>query len=481
MKGDFTRTTFNPEKHFLRVLMQQGRVQLDADWNEQASILLHYLQTLASDLIGPYAGPVNAQGFAIKKGNNGDFTIGEGRYYVNGILCENERELNYFSQPDYPLNKEKDKLDNGHYIVYLDVWERHISFVVDDDIREKALNGADTATRSKVIWQVKTGPLEANVDNRLINCQAGIDELNNQLALSQVCMSARARQGKTDTKPCLTEPEARYRGAENQLYRVEIHDGNLDETGKIDQKAVPTVKFSRENGSVVFPIIKWTVEAATTLVELEHLGCDDKLGLAAKDWVEFIDDELDLHNRTQSLFQVLDTDVVNRTVTLSGMIDGGKGDSHPFLRRWDQTQANKINEHGVMTLTTGDWIPLEESIEVKFSNIDAGVPVRRGDYWLIPARQVTGDVEWPKVTDENGEVIRNEENMPIPKFLRPQGIIHHYAPLAVITVQNGEISGNETDCRCSFQSQSFTCENNKDGRLGIGNDFICPEEQSIEK
>jgi hypothetical protein len=33
-RGDFTRDTFNPLKNFSRVLMQQGRVQLDADWNE---------------------------------------------------------------------------------------------------------------------------------------------------------------------------------------------------------------------------------------------------------------------------------------------------------------------------------------------------------------------------------------------------------------------------------------------------------------
>ena len=57
MKGDFSRDTFDPTKGFSRVLMQQGRVQLDADWNEQAAILLHYLRTLAADLIGPCAGP----------------------------------------------------------------------------------------------------------------------------------------------------------------------------------------------------------------------------------------------------------------------------------------------------------------------------------------------------------------------------------------------------------------------------------------
>ena len=65
MKGDFTRDTFDPFRHFSRVLMQQGRVQLDADFNEQAAILLHYLRTLAADLIGPHGGPGNELGFEI--------------------------------------------------------------------------------------------------------------------------------------------------------------------------------------------------------------------------------------------------------------------------------------------------------------------------------------------------------------------------------------------------------------------------------
>ena len=72
MKGDFSRNTFDPTKHFSRVLMQQGRVQLDADWNEQAAILLHYLRTLAADLIGPCAGPEGDEvyGFKIAQSDN---------------------------------------------------------------------------------------------------------------------------------------------------------------------------------------------------------------------------------------------------------------------------------------------------------------------------------------------------------------------------------------------------------------------------
>ena len=66
MKGDFTRDTFDSGKHFLRVLMQQGRVQVDADWNEQVAILLYYMQTLAADLIGPHGGPAADWCFEIR-------------------------------------------------------------------------------------------------------------------------------------------------------------------------------------------------------------------------------------------------------------------------------------------------------------------------------------------------------------------------------------------------------------------------------
>ena len=44
MKADLTRDTFHPLKHYLRVLTQQGRVQLDADSNEQTAITLRYMR-----------------------------------------------------------------------------------------------------------------------------------------------------------------------------------------------------------------------------------------------------------------------------------------------------------------------------------------------------------------------------------------------------------------------------------------------------
>src|SRR5262249_21351524 len=111
MKGDFTRDTFDPRRQFTRVLMQQGRVQLDADWNEQASILLHYLRGLAADLIGPHGGPTDNLGFdiSVPSGTHaGDFAIGPGIYYVAGLRCETAG-TSYASQTDYPLTDD-DKL-----------------------------------------------------------------------------------------------------------------------------------------------------------------------------------------------------------------------------------------------------------------------------------------------------------------------------------------------------------------------------------
>ena len=43
----------------------------------------------------------------------------------------------------------------GPLLIYLDVWERHITAIEDDRIRESALGGPDTATRAKVTWVMR--------------------------------------------------------------------------------------------------------------------------------------------------------------------------------------------------------------------------------------------------------------------------------------------------------------------------------------
>ncbi len=431
MKGDFSRLTFNSAKQFSRVRMQQGRVMLDADWNELNDILLYYMRTLAADLIGPHGGPENNLGFEIKAGDAEEgLEIFGGHYYVDGILYKLAEQQNvdgqpaasarYFTQPYYPLDRNDDPLPAVPYLVYLDVWERHLTFLEDSLIREVALGGPDTATRAQIIWQVKfvDKPWLDKFQLDASNCaNFPLPGFRDALRGNQPKLKARVKKPTTDdTDPCITSPESRYRGAENQLYRVEIHDVNED--------GAATFKWSRENGSVV---VRWL---ETTGNDLIVSGIRDTVkGFQAGDWVELTHDDLELRSEPGVMVKLskVEGDVLTfDPTTASGTVESNLSNlKNPKVRRWDQKQMGEITlEAGAVPVTESDseWIMLENGLEIQFQlpNGDGQNDYRVGDYWLIPARVATGDIEWPQDTTNN------------PLALAPHGIEHHYAPLAFI-------------------------------------------------
>ena len=87
MAGDFSRSSVNPIRKYAGVLMQQGRVQVDADWNEQLALQLNRTHRETSDVIGLCGTPACGSGFEITP-INGDLQIGVGDFYVNGLLCQ---------------------------------------------------------------------------------------------------------------------------------------------------------------------------------------------------------------------------------------------------------------------------------------------------------------------------------------------------------------------------------------------------------
>jgi len=426
MKGDFSRDTFDATKHFLRVLMQQGRVQLDADWNEQVAILLHYLQNLAADIIGPHGGPGSS--FAISPNGTRDFKIGKGHYYVDGILCENDAVIAYTEQPDYPLPPGAELDGEFNYLVYLDVWERHITYIEDFKypfIRETALGGVDTATRTQVIWQVKT---EAKVND----CTAIDDKKKIWQPENRGQLIAKGKESsRKDGAPCIISPDATFRGTENQLYRAEIHSRGEANSAMF--------KWSRDNGSVIFPIC----ELQGNSVTLKHLGLDDSRSLQVGQWVEIIDDDMTKQGKAGPFLQIDTIDQIEKIVTLivpsnvTPPVYQEDDPRHPLLRRWDGE---------LITVVEGtedkNWIELEKGIQIQFQPATSGDDhlYRIGDYWLIPARMIIGDVLWPKVKDQG--------NLK-PLALPPDGIEHHYAPLWIISVDSsGNVTVDENkDCR----------------------------------
>src|SRR5512133_3399858 len=87
MKGDFSRWTFDPRRHYTAVLMQQGRVQLDSDWNEQAAMLEHLDRTRFGDVVGS-SGVPRGVGFEVYVGADGSPMLTAGRIYAGGLICE---------------------------------------------------------------------------------------------------------------------------------------------------------------------------------------------------------------------------------------------------------------------------------------------------------------------------------------------------------------------------------------------------------
>jgi len=65
MTGDFSRRSFDPAKGYTKVYLQQGRVQLDADWNDQTDINAHRMRILQRDLLGLEGAPLEHAGFSL--------------------------------------------------------------------------------------------------------------------------------------------------------------------------------------------------------------------------------------------------------------------------------------------------------------------------------------------------------------------------------------------------------------------------------
>jgi hypothetical protein len=420
--------------------MQQGRVQLDADWNEQQAITQHRDEALAADVIGPTGAPRERPGFAITP-QGADLQIGAGHFYVDGVLCENEADVLFSAQPDLrPIDQPLLPAAAGLYVAYLDVWQRHITALEDGQIRETALGGPDSTTRSRTVWQVRLLPVTD--PGGTVTCDTVFPEWDGLLAENLIGianpgrMSAQAEaEEPVDDPLCVLPPSAGYRRLENQLYRVEIHRGG--------DRTQARFKWSRDNGTVVSaiePDAGGVVVSGSEIV-VHEIGRDDFLSFAADplpEWLELTDDRYELLQQHGTLARVQTVDPNTRTITFAaGALPALDAAQHPIVRRWDQRGATATTDGVAMT---GDWQALEDGVQIRFED---GI-YREGDHWLIPARTAlgleTGRIEWPRAGG-------------VPVAELPHGTRHHLARLAVLRRNGGGFTmPPDGDCRRVFPS-----------------------------
>jgi hypothetical protein len=471
MSVDCSRFSFNAWNDYLGVTMQQGKVQLDSDWNELVAQITRRIQAGTMDIFGGAVVPsTTPDGFHIKYDDK-VLLIGPGRIYVDGLLAENHGELTathwdpllseitgnqylafdkqpYFPQQNaFPLDKD------GWYLVYVDVWQRDVTYIQHPELVETAI-GVDTTARTQTVWQAKILAISPPEDEGTgqIQCQQ-VESLKDWEPSGGRLSNGTVEIGVKSNNPCEATSTKGYRGLENQLYRIEIH-----KSGKFEKA---TFKWSRENATVVSRVK--TIKAKDKL-ELDCLGRDDKLGFKEGDWVEVTNDWREFNGEPGELARIkleggidkaTNTIILDRELSHDFKIDDldqdGKiirrGNIPPFntrVRRWDQ-KGQILSEKGQLIYnldesrkpggilegdipidSDGITIQLEDGIVVSF-NLEPDAEFKTGDYWVFAARA-------------NNGLIEKLEKTP------PRGVHHHYAKLALIEVNQGEIN-NITNCR----------------------------------
>lgn len=451
MSGDYSRKTFNPLRDFSGVLMQQGRVQLDADWNELVGIISRRLSAETIDIIGRGTVPRETpDGFKIEI-SNGALTIGRGRIYVDGLLAENHGKsplefdavlseqrgtlpLPYDEQPYFPnaATVAPAPTEGGPYLVYLDVWQREVTYLQVPDLVEKAV-GVDTTTRLQTVWQVR---VLANIDGD-VTCGTPDDQVpgwEDIIRPSDGRLSTDAVGVVTPDDPCLIPPTGGYRGLENRLYRVEIHDGG--------EAGTATFKWSRDNSSIATSV---TAITALDKLTVARIGRDNTLRFGVGDWVEITDDFLEFAQQSGIMRQIKDVDDATQIITLTSALPGGTFPTdaqgnldpqrHTRITRWDQRgKVTDTNNNLLVDLDApgskglipvpakGTSVILEDGVQITFDTPANGI-YRVGDFWYFAAR--TADASVDKLVQAP-----------------PRGIDHHYCRLAIVTFPNPP-----TDCR----------------------------------
>lgn len=429
MSGDYTRFTFDPLKRYSGVLMQQGRVQLDSDWNEEIDILKRRLRTTALDIFGPVGVPYLASPDAFKvgfiSGPPANLSIEPGRLYVDGVQIEAFAEdgATYNNQPFFPPQSAGFPPPAlpaaGDAIVYLDVWDREVTYIEDTALLDVALGGADTATRRQTVWQVRVGPMPGAA------CGVPVGEPPSAGRLTTQAVASPAPDD-----PCILPQASGYRGLENRLYRVEVHQGG--------PLGAARFKWSRDNGTIVSAVRAIAVSGAQTTLTVNRIGRDQFMRFMIGDWVSVTDDHRELMGEAGEMALIVDLDEANRQIVIDRALPTGGGrpfganatqiaERHTRIQKWDQTAAtNAIDGDGLIMIGAGP-IAIEDGVEVLFSATPAGGSFRAGDYWVFWARTATAEIE-------------------ILTAAPPRGIEHHYVQLAAITGLGGA-APDVTDCR----------------------------------
>jgi hypothetical protein len=432
MKGDFSRFELDPREDHQGVLMQQGRVVTDADWNDREAIDVRWRLTAGRDIIGanlaavPASQPDGCQVLSASvNGDLVDLELGAGRIWADGLhtILAGEtpvaRVAAYLPAPHNPAGTSTASIVAGvRDAVVLEVSLAALNGFQDPErLIEPALGGPDTAER-----------LAAHTTLGLLRLGPGED---------CTTIGARLRDGNHGRLSVSLQPPTivpgdcpvveggGYSGFEHNFYRIEIAETN---------GGAAMFKWSMFNGGLVGrgifhggadPRVDITANRTAILSSgltefyLEALEYDDSRGhwrlVYATPATLNADDQLDLADPPTF-----------------GVMPGAGATA--FFRLWN----------GI--LPTADFtnaatpVELRDGIRLVF---DAAGAYRPESYWTFKVR--AGEIANPEILIDDR---------------LPEGPLVRRVPLAEITWGAGGEAEEIEDCRRRFRplaNQTLCC------------------------
>jgi uncharacterized protein DUF6519 len=243
MGSDRARVTYDPKQQYRSVVMQQGRVTLEADWNEASQITSEELRRETLDFVGPCGTPDNGYEILLSSSPSNDpydFSIQPGTMYVGGVRAHLLESVDYNDQPDWQDNGPEDpywvslsSLAGSPAItdefVYLYLREQEVSAVEDQDLKDVALGGPDTAQRTRLLQRFVRVACDGTTcasglsaaEAQWANQGLTFDSNSMRLESSSTLEVTVSSPGQNQT-PCQPQAQGGYVDPDNQLIRVQI-------------------------------------------------------------------------------------------------------------------------------------------------------------------------------------------------------------------------------------------------------------------
>jgi hypothetical protein len=401
MAADKARISYFKPRKYREVVNQQGRVLLEADWNEGQRISTEEVRRHALDFVGPCGTPDD--GYKITAPAL-DFQIGPGTMYVGGIRNTLEQATSYGSQPDWidtatpqpwtnDLWRPPNTLGGSPSNAVLVLREQEIVAVEDPALREVALGGPDSAARTRILQRVvaipaRTGTCAAAAAD-FPGFWSGVGRIYEPATAALLPRSRLQVTLVTDppaASPCSPPSASGYLGADNQLIRIQIVAFNAQNNSGI-------LLWGYNNASTLYrsrALDGTTVELATPPVSSEaqpRAGQVVQLLLPAANLGEgAYAAALTGHFAKLTAPYNPDTRRITLPAAMPAILQLPANAPPLYVRLWED-QAN-------FTLGTAVTLP-GTGLQVTITGVNAGT-LHLGDHWSIAARPSTPNAVYPE-------------------------------------------------------------------------------------